>query len=69
MISVTGRAINTDDLKHLLKSTYDKDKKDIGDYKIDKKLSGLRSKIYTNKETGKNVIAIMWYTGDSQYDN
>jgi len=58
MISVIGGAINTDELKQILKSTYEKDKKDIGDYKIDKKLSGLRAKVYTNKETGKNVIAI-----------
>ena len=58
MISVTGGAINTDELKHLLKSTYSKNKEDIGDYKIDKQLSGTRAKVYTNKETGKNVIAI-----------
>ena len=58
MISVIGGAINTDELKQILKSTYEKDKKDIGDYKIDKQLSGLRAKVYTNKETGKNVIAI-----------
>ena len=36
MISVIGGAINTDELKQILKSTYEKDKKDIGDYKIDK---------------------------------
>ena len=58
MISVTGGAINTDELKHLLKSTYSKNKADIGDYKIDKQLSGTRAKVYTNKETGENVIAI-----------
>ena len=58
MISVIGGAINTDELKQILKATYEKDKKDIGNYKIDKKLSGLRAKVYTNKETGKNVIAI-----------
>ena len=57
MISVIGGAINTDELKQILKATYEKDKKDIGDYKIDKQLSGLRAKNYTNKETDKNVIA------------
>ena len=57
MISITGGKINTDELKQILKSTYEPGKTDIGDYKIDKKLSGLRAKVYTNKETGKNVIA------------
>ena len=57
MISITGGKINTDELKQILKSTYEKDKKDIGDYKIDKQLSGLRSKIYTNANTGKTVVA------------
>ena len=56
MISITGGAINTDELQHLLKSTYSKNKEDIGDYKIDKKLSGARAKVYTNKETGKTVV-------------
>ena len=58
MISVIGGAINTDELKQILKATYEKDKKDIGNYKFDKQLSGQRAKVYTNKETGKNVIAI-----------
>jgi hypothetical protein len=57
MISITGDKINTDELKQILKATYEKDKKDIGDYKIDKKLSGLRAKIYTNANTGKTVVA------------
>ena len=39
MISIIGGAINTDELKQMLKSTYLKDKKDIEDYKIDKKNS------------------------------
>ena len=56
--SVSGGAINSNHLKDLLKSTYSKKKEDIGDYKVDKKLSGLRAKVYTNKETGKNIIAI-----------
>ena len=33
MISVIGGAINTNELKQILKSTYEKDKKDIGDKK------------------------------------
>ena len=37
---------------------FKKNKVDIGDYKVDKKLSGLRAKVYSNKTTGKNVIAI-----------
>ena len=58
MISVIGGAINSNHLKDLLQSTYSKKKQDIGDYKIDRKLSGLRAKVFTNKETGKNIIAI-----------
>jgi hypothetical protein len=58
MISVIGGAINSNHLKELLKSTYSKKKEDIGDYKIDRKLSGLRAKVFTNKETGKNIIAM-----------
>ena len=58
MISVSGGAINSNHLQELLKSTYSKKKEDIGDYKIDRKLSGLRAKVFTNKETGKNIIAI-----------
>ena len=57
MISITGGKINTDELKQILKSTYEPGKQDIGDYKIDKKLSGLRAKIYTNANTGKTVVA------------
>ena len=57
MISVSGGSINSNHLKDLLKSTYSKNKQDIGDYKIDRKLSGLRAKVFTNKETGKNIIA------------
>ena len=58
MISVSGGAINSNHLQQLLKSTYSNKKEDIGDYKIDRKLSGLRAKVFTNKETGKNIIAI-----------
>ena len=58
MISVIGGAINSNHLQQLLKSTYSKKKEDIGDYKIDKKLSGLRAKVFTKKETGKSIIAI-----------
>ena len=50
--SVSGGAINSNHLKDLLQSTYSKKKQDIGDYKIDQKLSGLRAKVFTNKETG-----------------
>ena len=57
MITISGGAINSNHLKDLLKSTYNREKEDIEDYKIDRKLSGLRAKVYTNKETGKNVIA------------
>ena len=53
MISVSGGAINSNHLKDLLKSTYSKKKEDIGDYKVDKKLSGLRAKVYTNKQTNR----------------
>ena len=38
MISVIGGAINTDELKQILKSTYEPGKQDIGDNKIDKQL-------------------------------
>ena len=56
--SVSGGSINSNHLKDLLQSTYSKKKVDIGDYKVDKKLSGLREKVYSNKETGENIIAI-----------
>ena len=56
--SIFGGAINSNHLKDLLQSTYSKKKQDIGDYKIDRKLSGVRTKVFTNKETGKNIIAI-----------
>ena len=55
--SISGGSINSNHLKDLLQSIYSK-KVDIGDYKVDKKLSGLRAKVYSNKTTGKNVIAI-----------
>ena len=57
MISVIEGAINTDKLKELLKSTCSKEKENIGDYKIDEKLSELRSKLYTNANTRKIVVA------------
>ena len=56
--SIFERAINSNHLQELLKSTYSNNKEDIGDYKIDRKLSGLRARGFTNKERGKNIIAI-----------
>ncbi len=53
-----GGSLSGNDLKRLLASTYEKKNEDIGDFKVDKDLSGRRSKVYHNEETNQTVHAI-----------
>lgn len=52
-----GGSLQSKDLKKLLSSTYDKKNVDIGDFKVDKSLSGKRAKVYHNQITGQTVTA------------
>lgn len=51
-----GRSIKNSDLKGLLDSSYNK-QDNIGDYILDKDISGSRNSVYHNKHTGHTVVA------------
>ncbi len=54
---LVGGSLNAKDTTALIKSSYDiKNKKDIGDFKVDKSLSGKRTKVYFNEKENKPVI-------------
>jgi len=65
--------IKSNDLRHLLKKSYDKTPSDYGDYKVDKELSGQRAQVYKNDSTGKTIVAHRGTSGihdvftDAQY--
>ena len=50
---LSGGEMAADDIKDLLRASYDKEIKDIGDYRIDPELSDERVKAYVNDKTGK----------------
>ena len=54
---IRGGSLQSKDLKKILSSTYDKKNKDIGDFKVDKSLSGRRAKVYHNENTGQTVVS------------
>jgi hypothetical protein len=51
-----GRSIRNSDLKALLDSSYNK-QDIVGDYVLDKDISGSRNSVYHNKNTGHTVVA------------
>lgn len=51
-----GGSLTALETKDLLNSSYNKKNKDYGDYKIDKQLSGKRTKVYYNEKENKPVI-------------
>lgn len=53
---VKGGSLTASETGALIKSSYDRKNKDIGDFKIDKKLSGRRTKVYFNEAENKPVI-------------
>ena len=55
IIMTTG--IHSDDLKAILKKSYNKTPTDHGDYKIDATLSGERAQVYRNDKSGKVIVA------------
>ena len=66
---VKGGSLGSKDLKKVLASTYEKNNKDVGNFKVDNQLSGKRAKIYHNDETGQTIVAHRgtasakdWYT-------
>ena len=52
-----GGSLDSKNLKKMLAGTYDKRNKDIGDFKIDKSLSGKRAKVWYNDKNGQSVTA------------
>jgi hypothetical protein len=51
-----GGSLTAQETKDLLNSSYNKKNKDYGDYKIDKSLSGKRTKVYYNEKENKPVV-------------
>lgn len=54
--SKKGGSLTAAETGALIKSSYDRKNKDIGDFKIDKSLSGKRTKVYFNEAENKPVI-------------
>lgn len=57
MYSITGGSLKSNDLKLLLNASYDKKLNDVKDFKVDKKLSGQRVKVFRNDKTGQTVVS------------
>lgn len=53
----SGAGIRNDDLRVLLKQSYDADLRDHGNWKVDRALSGQRVQVYHNPRTGETVVA------------
>jgi hypothetical protein len=51
-----GGSLTALETKDLLNSSYNKKNKDYGEYKIDKNLSGKRTKVYFNEKENKPVV-------------
>eukprot|EP01038_Epipyxis_sp_PR26KG_P017718 gene17718-24687_t len=51
-----GGKLAVKDIKHFLKSSYDKNLNDHGDYKIDTSLSGSRAQVYHNPTKNHTVV-------------
>jgi hypothetical protein len=54
--SKTGGSLTARETQSLIKASYDKNIADVGDYKIDKSLSGNRTKVYFDENTGKSIV-------------
>ena len=51
-----GGALTADETRKLLKSSYNKKNKDVGNFKVDKHLSGNRTKVYYDEENNMPVV-------------
>jgi putative lipase involved disintegration of autophagic bodies len=54
--NMSGGSLSAQQTKDLLNSSYNKKNKDYGDFKIDKKLSGKRTKVYYNEKEDMPVV-------------
>jgi hypothetical protein len=53
---IEGTGMIAGDISRFLSKSYDKKPSDMGDYKVDKKLSGQRVQVYHNPETDKTIV-------------
>ena len=52
-----GGKLSASDLKKLLNASYEKTPSNVGDWVVDKSLSGQRAQVYQNSKTGQVVVA------------
>jgi hypothetical protein len=52
-----GGKLSASDLKNLLNASYEKTPSNVGDWVVDKSLSGQRAQVYQNSKTGQVVVA------------
>ena len=61
-----GGKLAVGDLKNLLNASYETTPQDVGDWKVDKSLSGQRVQVYQNDKTGQVVVDFFFIDRSNQ---